>query len=68
MKRLYTAADLATVCDVDLKTIHNWENRGYVKGFRTPGGHRRYKAQDVITFLQGQGYDLPDDLKGPVEP
>ena len=34
---LFTASQIARFCQVDLKTIHNWVNRGEIKSFRTPG-------------------------------
>lgn len=55
----FTATDLAGFCGVDLKTIHNWVNKGKVPHFRTPGRHLRFKPADVKGFLEGFGYDVP---------
>lgn len=50
-KKYYTAPEVAEFCGCDLKTIHNWFERGQIKGFRTPGRHLRFTAQNVTTFL-----------------
>lgn len=62
-KKLFTASDLATMCEVDLKTIHNWVDRGRISHFRTPGRHLRFRAADVVDFLRTWGYDVPRALR-----
>lgn len=62
-KKLLTASDLATLCEVDLKTIHNWVDRGRISHFRTPGRHLRFRAADVADFLRTWGYSVPRELR-----
>lgn len=57
--KLLTASDVATLCEVDLKTIHNWVDRGCIPHFRTPGRHLRFQAVDVANFLREWGYAIP---------
>src|SRR4051812_43972493 len=66
---IYLASQLASICDVDLKTIHNWCDRDDVPGeppqlecFRTPGGHLRFRHSAVLRFLTRWGYPIPDAL------
>src|ERR1700679_3090817 len=61
-EKLLTASDLATLCEVDLKTIHNWVDRGRIAHFRTPGRHLRFRAADVADFLRAWGYTVPREL------
>lgn len=61
-KKLLTASDLASLCQVDLKTIHNWVDRGRIAHFRTPGRHLRFRAADVAEFLRTWGYTVPREL------
>jgi excisionase family DNA binding protein len=61
-EKLLTASDLAALCEVDLKTIHNWVDRGRIAHFRTPGRHLRFKAADVAEFLRAWGYSVPREL------
>lgn len=61
-EKLLTASDLATLCEVDLKTIHNWVDRGRIAHFRTPGRHLRFREADVAGFLRTWGYSVPREL------
>jgi hypothetical protein len=66
---IYLASQLASICDVDLKTIHNWCDRNEdpdapaeLESFRTPGGHLRFRHSAVLKFLSRWGYPIPDEL------
>lgn len=61
-KELFTASEVARFCQVDLKTIHNWADRGEIHHFRTPGRHLRFRRTDVLDFLRKYGYPIPDSL------
>jgi excisionase family DNA binding protein len=61
-EKLLTASDLAILCEVDLKTIHNWVDRGRIAHFRTPGRHLRFRAADIAEFLRAWGYSVPREL------
>ena len=45
--RLYSTADLARVCGVSISTIKRWTDGGLLRCVRTPGGHRKFRVQDV---------------------
>lgn len=60
---LFTASDVARFCQVDLKTIHNWADKGDIRHFRTPGRHLRFRRLDVLDFLRKYGYPIPDALR-----
>jgi excisionase family DNA binding protein len=62
-KELFTASEVARFCQVDLKTIHNWADRGEVRHFRTPGRHLRFRRVDVLDFLRKYGYPIPEVLR-----
>ncbi|MFO0652852.1 MAG: helix-turn-helix domain-containing protein [Polyangiales bacterium] len=66
---VYLASQLASICDVDLKTIHNWcdrhestEDPAELESFRTQGGHLRFRHSAVLRFLSRWGYPIPDEL------
>ena len=61
-KELFTASEVARFCQVDLKTIHNWSDRGEIRHFRTPGRHLRFRRADVLDFLRKYGYPIPETL------
>jgi excisionase family DNA binding protein len=60
---LFTASEFAHFCGVDLKTIHNWADKGQIRHFRTPGRHLRFRRLDVIDFLRKFGYPVPESLR-----
>jgi excisionase family DNA binding protein len=60
---MLSATQLARFCAVDLKTIHNWANRGKIPGTRTSGRHLRFRPLDVVDFLRTYGFDVPDGLR-----
>ena len=61
--RVFSATQVAKFCRVDLKTIHNWANRGKIRGFRTPGRHLRFRRMDVLDFLRAYEFPIPDALR-----
>jgi excisionase family DNA binding protein len=62
-RRLLTATQIATFCAVDLKTIHNWADRGKIRGWRTSGRHLRFRRLDVVDFLRAYGFAIPEVLR-----
>jgi len=60
---LFTASEVARFCQVDLKTIHNWADKGEIRHFRTPGRHLRFRRLEVLEFLRRYGYAIPDELR-----
>jgi excisionase family DNA binding protein len=50
-ERPLTARDVAECCGVELKTVHNWVERGLLRHFRTPGRHLRFQRGQVEDFL-----------------
>jgi excisionase family DNA binding protein len=62
-RRLLTATQIAEFCSVDLKTIHNWADRGKIRGWRTSGRHLRFRRLDVVDFLRAYGFSIPDVLR-----
>ncbi len=59
--RIYTTVDLAKVCRVSLRTVIRWVDEGKLTSFRTPGGHRRVREEDLLEFLDR--YQIPFSLK-----
>jgi excisionase family DNA binding protein len=61
--------DACRILDVSNTTLRQWADSGYLRVYRTPGGHRRFSRQDVesITGAGGQPAEQPrtDALEGP---
>jgi len=47
---------------VDLKTVHNWVQRGLLRGARTRGGHLRFLRTEVVRFLRRRGRPVPTEV------
>lgn len=60
--RIYGAQMLADICEVDLKTVHHWADRGKIAHHRTEGRHLRFRRNDVVRFLRAHGYPLPASI------
>jgi len=64
MKTL-TTGDIAKMCDVNLRTVIRWIDRGALKGFKLPGrGNNRVRVEDFVAFLQEHDMPLPAELAG----
>lgn len=61
--KLITTHDLAAMLQMDPSTISKWVDKGMLLAYRTPGGHRRIRAQDTIDFLQRHGIPIPPELR-----
>jgi len=53
---IYTSTQVAKMLQVDLKTVHNWINRGALRCFRTPGRHIRITKKWLQNFIEKYGY------------
>ena len=58
--RFYSTADLARVCGVSISTIKRWTDAGLLRCVRTPGGHRKYRVQDVAEAARTLGLACVD--------
>jgi CheY-like chemotaxis protein len=54
---------IARLCQVTPATVAHWIDQGYLKGHRTPTGHRRVETDDLVTFLREHGMPVPGDLE-----
>lgn len=62
----YTASDLAELCGVDFKTIHNWVDKNLFPTeavFRTPGRHLRFHPAPTLAWIGRQGYAIPEEMR-----
>jgi excisionase family DNA binding protein len=51
---LLTPSEVAKLFRVDPKTVTRWAKSGKLSSIRTLGGHRRYRAAEVRSLLEGQ--------------
>ena len=49
---LMAPAEVAALFHVDPNTVARWSERGKLRALRTPGGHRRYYAHEVLRLAR----------------
>jgi len=57
-----TVYQASKYCSVSPKTICNWIDEGHIKAFRTVGGHRRIRRDDLDVFLRRMGIPALGDV------
>lgn len=50
---LMTPSEVAVVFRVDPKTVTRWAKEGRLSSLGTPGGHRRFHADEVQLLMEG---------------
>ena len=60
-ERIYTTVDVAKLCKVSLRTVIRWVDEGKLPSFRTPGGHRRVRENDLTEFMKH--YKIPFSIE-----
>jgi len=53
-----TTDDVSKMLHVGKSTIKRWTDEGKLKCFRTPGGHRKFKATNIEEFIQTYHFDI----------
>lgn len=63
MKTL-TTGEIAKLCDVNLRTVIRWIDRGSLKGFKLPGrGNNRVREEDFVAFLKEHNMPIPAEFE-----
>ncbi|WP_261841209.1 response regulator [Aliamphritea ceti] len=57
-----TSGVIASLCNVNPRTVLRWINSGKLKAFRLPGGNHRILEADFINFLQENSLPIPAEL------
>ena len=52
-ERILSISEAAKYLGVFPLTLRNWEKKGLLRSFRTPGGHRRFKKSELDRILGG---------------
>jgi excisionase family DNA binding protein len=63
-EHLFTSTEVGDLLQVNPSSVKKWVNAGFLSAFRTPGGHRRIRAADLITFLDQHHMPVPAPLRG----
>ncbi len=47
-----STSEAARHLGVSLSTVRRWSDAGYLRGYRTPGGQRRFTVEQLDEFLR----------------
>jgi len=61
-KQSFSTSEVAKYCHVTADTIRKWAEAGRIRVFKTPGGHRRIRREDLLKFLQENEIPIHEDL------
>jgi excisionase family DNA binding protein len=61
-RSFFTTFEVSEICEVNPTTVQNWVKENKLKAYATPGGHRRIRRSDLVTFLKHFGMPLPAEL------
>ncbi len=62
-KKDFTTHEIALLLRVTKTAVRDWVDRGRLKAYRTPGGHRRVFQKDLMNFLNNHNLPIPDELQ-----
>ena len=57
-----TTTAAAKLLRVDPLTVGKWVDKGFLKAYRTAGGHRRIPSDDLRRYFVEHGMPLPEEL------
>lgn len=62
--KYYTSHQVGSLLQVNPSSVVKWINDGLLHAFRTPGGHRRVAAAELVRFALHHGMPVPEELQG----
>ena len=57
-KEILTTNEAADLLGIARTSLINWVERGELAPATTPGGHRRFRRSDLMTFAEKRGFDV----------
>ncbi len=61
-EQLLTSSEVGALLQVNPSSVKKWVNEGRIVAFRTPGGHRRIRVADLVSFLDLHKMPIPKCL------
>lgn len=54
-ERPLTPGQVADMFGVSVTTVADWADQGLIPHFKTPGGQRRFRREDIESFIKKAG-------------
>jgi len=61
-KTIYTTHEVSRLLQVNPRSVINWIDQNLLPSYRTPGGHRRIRREDLLSFLRKHQIPTPASL------
>jgi excisionase family DNA binding protein len=61
-KSIYTTHEVSHLLHVNPRSVINWIEQSLLPSYRTPGGHRRIRRDDLLAFLRKHQIPTPESL------
>ena len=61
-KTIYTTHEVSRLLQVNPRSVINWIEQSLLPSYRTPGGHRRIRRDDLLAFLKKHQIPTPAAL------
>jgi excisionase family DNA binding protein len=61
-KTIYTTHEVSRLLHVNPRSVINWIEQSLLPSYRTPGGHRRIRHDDLLAFLRKHQIPTPASL------
>lgn len=61
-KSIYTTHEISHLLHVNPRSVINWIEQSLLPSYRTPGGHRRIRREDLLAFLHKHQIPTPASL------
>src|SRR5215813_11065338 len=61
-KSIYTTHEVSHLLHVNPRSVINWIEQSLLPSYRTPGGHRRIRRDDLLAFLRKHQIPTPASL------
>ncbi|MFM1919047.1 MAG: hypothetical protein RLZZ303_681 [Candidatus Hydrogenedentota bacterium] len=61
-KQSFSTSEVAKYCHVTADTIRKWAEAGKIRVFKTPGGHRRIRRDELLRFLRENNIPVHQEL------
>ena len=61
-KTIFTTHEVSRLLHVNPRSVINWIDQNLLPSYRTPGGHRRIRREDLLSFLRKHQIPTPAAL------
>jgi excisionase family DNA binding protein len=61
-KTVYTTHEVSRLLQVNPRSVINWIDQNLLPSYRTPGGHRRIRREDLLAFVRKHQIPTPQLL------